>query len=186
VGGTRLTTTATSFRNVESAWGGANTSGGGGGGCSTVLAAPAFQSGYSTTACAAFRGVPDVAGLADEFTGFATSVGTVAAQGLSSSCTPALCPAGAYVVGGTSLASPLTAAVIADIDADRVFNAKAVLGSNLNSLIYGAVAGSLYRYRVYDVNTGSTGFAAGTGWDRADGLGVILGPSMAAYLTGLP
>lgn len=186
IGGTRLITTSTSFRNVESVWGGSNTDGGAGGGCSSQVTAPSFQSGYSTAACGTARGVPDVSALADEFTGFLTYLGSFAALGLSSGCTPVLCPAGGYVVGGTSLASPLTAGVIANIDADRAFNSKALLGSNLNALIYQAVAGSYYRYRVYDVTTGNNGFAPGTGWDKASGLGVILGPAMGAYLTSLP
>jgi subtilase family serine protease len=185
VGGSRLITTATSFRNVESAWGGADTGGGGGGGCSADVTAPAFQSGFSTADCGTARGAPDVSALADEYTGFITGLGSFAALGLSSSCTTTLCPAGEYVIGGTSLASPLTAGVIANIDADRVFNGKSILGSNLNALIYQA-AGSSYRYRFYDITTGSTGFAAGTGWDEATGLGVILGPSLATYLLTTP
>jgi subtilase family serine protease len=180
VGGTRLITTATDARNVESAWGGADTSGGAGGGCSVDVSAPSFQSGYSTAACGTARGVPDVSALADEYTGLLTYLGSFAALGLNEGCTQTLCPAGQYVVGGTSLASPLTAGVIANIDADRAFNSKTLLGANLNALIYQAAAS--YHYRFYDVTTGNTGFAAGTGWDRASGLGVILGPAMATYL----
>jgi subtilase family serine protease len=191
VGGTSLLTTATSFRNVEGAWGNETWTGnegseGAGGGCSPYVSAPSFQSGYST--CGSGRGVPDVSALADPYTGFATYMGSNAAVGLG--CTPTACPAGFYAIGGTSLASPLTAAVIANIDADRVFNSKSVLGSNLNALIYEAAAS--YRYRFYDVTVGSTydgvsnTFNAGTGWDKATGLGVILGPSLATYLLTTP
>jgi len=174
VGGTRLLETATSFRALESAWGGATTNGGGGGGCSSHVTAPAFQSGFST--CGGARGVPDVAALADEYTGFLVYLGTNAGTN-----------AGGYVFGGTSLASPLTAAVIAIIDTARAAVSKAPLGANLNALVYQAAANPYYRYRIYDVTTGTTGsFSAGTGWDKADGLGVILGPSMASYLVSLP
>lgn len=173
VGGTRLLETATSFRNVESAWGGATTSGGGGGGCSSQVTAPAFQSGFST--CGGARGVPDVAALADEYTGFLVYLGSNAG--------PA--GAGGYIFGGTSLASPLTAAVIAVIDTARAAASKPPLGANLNALLYQAAVSPYYRYRIYDVTTGLTGFAAVTGWDQADGLGVILGPSMASYLVSL-
>jgi subtilase family serine protease len=175
IGGTRLLETATSFRNVESAWGGATTSGGGGGGCSIFVPAPAFEAGYST--CGSFRGVPDVAALADEYTGFLVFLGTNAGPGGE----------GGYVFGGTSLASPLTAAVIAIIDTARAAASKPPLGANLNALLYQAAVSPYYRYRIYDVTTGTTGtFSAGTGWDKADGLGVILGPSMASYLVSLP
>jgi len=79
--------------------------------------------------------------------------------------------------------------VIANIDADRLYNSKSVLGSNLNALIYEAAAS--YRYRFYDVTQGSTSngtttFNAGTGWDKATGLGVVLGPSLATYLLTTP
>jgi kumamolisin len=175
VGGTRLLETATSFRNVESAWGGATTSGGGGGGCSIYVTSLAFQAGFST--CGGYRGVPDVAALADEYTGFLVYLGSNAGP----------YGAGGYVFGGTSLASPLTAAVIAVIDTARAAASKPPLGANLNALIYQAAANPYYRYRLYDVTTGTTGsFAAGTGWDKADGLGVILGPSMSSYLVSLP
>jgi subtilase family serine protease len=172
VGGTRLITSSASFRTAESAWGGSDTSGGGGGGCSSFLTAPNFQSGFSTTACGSARGVPDIAALADEYTGLIIYLGTFAGAGT----------AGYAVYGGTSLASPLMAGVFADIDADIASNSEPVLGSNLNSLLYGAAANPFYYFRFYDVTTGSTGFAAGSGWDQATGLGVILGPSLAAYL----
>lgn len=184
VGGTKLLLTPTSFRNVESAWG-TDSSGGGGGGCSLYITAPAFQSGFSTSDCGTKRGAPDVSADADEYTGFNTYLGAFAALGLSSSCTPSLCPPGGYVIGGTSLASPLTAGVIANIDADRVFNGKTKLGASTNHYIYEAGSVS-YHYHFYDVTTGSTGFAAGPGWDDATGLGVILGPSLAVYLLTLP
>jgi subtilase family serine protease len=175
VGGTRLLESATGFRALESAWGGATTAGGGGGGCSSQVAAPGFQTGFST--CGGARGVPDVAALADEYTGFLVYLGSNAG--------PA--GAGGYVFGGTSLASPLTAAVIAIIDSARAAASKAPLGANLNALIYQAASNPYYRYRIYDVTTGTTGsYNAGTGWDKADGLGVILGPAMASYLVGLP
>jgi hypothetical protein len=79
----------------------------------------------------------------------------------------------------------LTAAVIATIDADRVFNSVAIIGSDLNTLLYDAAAD--YNYRYYDVTTGSTTsstatFTAVTGWDETTGLGVINAPSLAFYL----
>lgn len=184
VGGTKLLLTPTSFRNIESAWG-TDSGGGGGGGCSLYITAPAFQSGFSTGDCGTFRGAPDISADADEYTGMNTYLGAFAALGLSPSCTPALCPPGGYVIGGTSLASPLMAGLIANIDADRVFNGKSKLGSGTNLSLYAAGSVS-YHYHYYDVTTGSTGNPAAPGWDDATGLGVILGPSLAFYLLTLP
>jgi subtilase family serine protease len=173
VGGTHLLTTATSFRNVESVWGdGVLGDGGTGGGCSTVEPVLTAQLGYSTCG-SVLRGVPDIGALADPYTGFLVALGTNAC-GCSS--------AGIYIFGGTSLASPLEAAIIANIDAARAFIGKAPLGSNLNTLLYQAAAGALYHYRYYDVTTGSSGFSATAGWDLATGLGVPMAPSLASYL----
>jgi subtilase family serine protease len=179
VGGTHLLTTPTSFRNVESAWGDGvqGDNDGAGGGCSTVEAVLPAQVGFST--CGAFRGVPDIGALADPYTGFLVALGANAAGGAAN--------AGIYVFGGTSLASPLEAAIIASIDTARVAAGKAVLGSNLNALIYQAAAGALYRYRYYDVATGNSGFPATPSWDEVTGLGVPLAPSLASYLvTSVP
>jgi subtilase family serine protease len=175
VGGTNLLTTATSFRNVESAWG-EGAQGGAGGACSTQILQPAFQSGFAGI-CGAFRGTPDVALIADPFTGGVTYLGANATQGAQ----------GFYVAGGTSLASPVFAGEIALVDAARVFNGKAKIGANLNALLYQAAAAPFYHYRMYDVTTGTNNFfSAGAGWDRASGLGVPLLPSLTAYLLSLP
>jgi subtilase family serine protease len=181
VGGTHLLTTATSFRTAESAWGGADSQGGSGGGCSSLISVPSYQSAFTTTTCGGSRGAPDIAADADLYTGFFTSLGSNAALGLGQSCTPTTCVAGNYVIGGTSLACPLTAGILANIDADRVAHGKSKIGSNLNTLLYQAAAVS-YHYRFYDVTTGTSGFAATANWDPATGLGVITGPAMAVYL----
>jgi subtilase family serine protease len=186
VGGTSLLSilsNGNAYRNVEGAWGNETWSGnadvstqypGGGGGCSAHVAKPAYQGTYP--AVCTTRGVPDIAALADEYTGFEVYLGAFASDGSG---------AGFYTFGGTSLASPLTAAVIATIDADRVFNSVAIIGSDLNTLLYDAAAD--YNYRYYDVTTGSTTsstatFTAVTGWDETTGLGVINAPSLAFYL----
>jgi subtilase family serine protease len=110
VGGTHLLETVTSYRNVESVWDESAYGGGGtGGGCSLYESEPAFQVGFST--CGSARGVPDIAAIADEYTGVLVYLGTNAASGS---------PAGLYIFGGTSLASPVMAGIMADIDASRV------------------------------------------------------------------
>jgi subtilase family serine protease len=175
VGGTNLLTTASGYRNVEAVWGDGNSGdGGAGGGCSPYVAQPTFQAGFST--CGNFRGVPDISALADPNTGLLIYLGTNASGG----------GAGLYVFGGTSLAAPLTAAIVATIDTARAFAGKLPLGANLAQLFYQAAANPYYRYRFYDVAHGSSGNAATTGWDKATGLGVALGPALAAYLVALP
>src|SRR6202162_95056 len=171
VGGTHLLETLTSHRNVDSVWDDAATGNGGtGGGCSVYEFEPAYQVGFST--CGAQRGVPDIAAIADEFTGVLVNLGSNA--GGAGCC---------YVFGGTSLASPVMAAVVANIDAARVAAGKAVLGGNLNQLLYGAAVNPFYHYRFYDVTTGT---GATSGWDKTTGLGVTLNPALAAYLVSLP
>jgi len=177
VGGTHLLETSTSYRNVESVWGnGTAGNGGSSGGCSSQISAPSWQTGYSTALCGTARGMPDIAALADPLTGALVYLGTNASSGAS----------GLYDFGGTSLACPLTAGLIANIDAARVAAGKSKIGANLPSLIYQAAASPYYHYRFYDVTTGSSGFAAGSGWDKATGLGVPLFPALTNYLVGLP
>jgi subtilase family serine protease len=189
VGGTRLLETATSFRNLESVWGGITNDGGTGGGCSLFETIPSYQSGFSNSGpggvCGTARGVPDIAGLADPDTGVAVFLGTNVCSGAGSEANEPTCPGNILgVVGGTSLASPISAAMIANIDTARAAASKGRLGSNLNTLIYQAAA--LYHYRYWDITTGNSGFAATTGWDRATGLGVPLGPGLATYLVSTP
>jgi len=148
----------------------------------TYISTPTFQSNNGVNLGA--RAVPDVSALADEQTGFAVYLGTFASQGT----------AGLYVVGGTSLASPLTAAVLATIDAHLAAASKPLLGSSasVNAALYGFYNSSRYHYDFWDVTLGETCsasgcsggnvFAAGSGWDKATGLGVIQGPALSLVL----
>ena len=192
VGGTHLLTTSTSFRTAESAWfTGAGSVGGSSGGCSSGgEVQPLYQTGFTNTPCGAVRGVPDVAALADPYTGVNIALG--------SNVVPT---AGVYCcIGGTSLAAPLTAGVLANVDAARVAVGKAKLGSNLTSLLYQAASysptgsstlpvpyGNAYRSYYFDVFSGNTGFPATMYWDRTTGLGVPSFASLGNYLiTNLP
>ncbi len=94
VGGTTLTLGAGNAYGSESVWSGA------GSGCSLYVKAPSWQSFLS--ACAGKRGTADVAADAAPSTGAAV-YDTVRYQGRS----------GWFQVGGTSLSSPLVAAVYA-------------------------------------------------------------------------
>jgi subtilase family serine protease len=175
VGGTNLTETTTSHRNRESVWD--ESSGGGtGGGCSAFESEPAFQSGFST--CGSARGVPDIAAIADPYSGVVVYLGNNANNGGG---------AGIGIIGGTSLASPVMAGVIADIDASRVAAGKAILSGtapfNLGSELYPAAGNPYYHYRYYDVTSGT---GATAGWDDVTGLGVTLNPALTSYLDSLP
>ncbi|HEY1486809.1 MAG TPA: hypothetical protein VGF84_11950, partial [Micromonosporaceae bacterium] len=119
VGGTSLAVTpATGARVAEGVWnnngiednGTANgDSGATGGGCSkhfTALKAQSQVSGFNNTGCGTHRLAADVAAIADPETGL-DIVDTDAPSGF------ALTPAGWFPIGGTSLASPVTAAMFA-------------------------------------------------------------------------
>lgn len=190
VGGTTLLTTPTSFRTSEYAWYDGDLNGtpdvGTGGGCSSAEAQPAYETGFSTPDCGAARGVPDVAALADPYTGVTIELGNnVTGEGAGLYC----------CIGGTSLASPLTAGMLANVDSARVTAGKAKLGRNLNTLLYQAAGysptgvsslpvpyGSAYRSFYFDVFTGNTGFPATLYWDRTTGLGVPAFASVGNYL----
>jgi hypothetical protein len=115
VGGTSLFVNANGARVAESVWNddtgpgaASGASGATGGGCSTVSAAPLWQTtapGWAATGCGSSRLVADVSAVADPLTGFDTydsydAGGTVPAQGWATS-------------GGTSLSAPLVAAIYA-------------------------------------------------------------------------
>ena len=174
VGGTSLVETATSFRNVERAWSGS------GGGCSSQVGVAAWEAPYSSGVCGGARGVPDIAGPADPNTG-----------GEVYYSPPVVGVAGFYIVGGTSWACPVNAGIVALLDASRAASGKGRLGgpasaNYLQMLEYNSAGAPFYNYRWYDVTSGSSGFPAVPGWDRATGLGVARGPADAFYFNSLP
>lgn len=84
-------------------------SGGAGGGTSAVFAQPAYQRGVVPSSLAkGHRVSPDIAALADPYTGFSIGISPIVDD-----ATGALGPFERETYGGTSLASPLTAAQIA-------------------------------------------------------------------------
>jgi subtilase family serine protease len=154
------------------------------------VAQPAYQNGFTNAICGATRGVPDVAALADPYTGVTIGLGSNIEPTASVYC----------CIGGTSLAAPLIAGVLANVDGARVLAGKAKLGSNLSTLVYQGASysptgvssqpapyGSSYRSFYFDVFTGSTGFPATLYWDRTTGLGVPAFASIGNYLiTNVP
>ncbi len=168
VGGTSLYLNGDGSYASEAAWGN------GGGGVSTGVAQPTYQatavSAYSTTQ----RTVPDVAMDADPNTG--VSIYDSYDFGADS---PWL--GGGYVDGGTSLACPLWAGVVAVADQGRAAEGLPSLYSDTGTLtrLYQLPAADYH-----DVTTGSNGFSAGPGYDLATGLGSPVANKLIPDLAG--
>ena len=156
VGGTSLTINADGTISVERAWGdGQAGDEGGGGGYDPTVPVPAWQRGVVPVG-APGRGVPDTAANADPNSGWQISA--------NGSWT---------VVGGTSAASPFTAALVA-----VARGAARALGAGLvTEAIYAARATACS-----DVTVGSDGDAATPGWDPATGLGSPAGAGFSSAI----
>jgi subtilase family serine protease len=154
VGGTTLKVTQS---NGVYSWAGETTWSGSGSGCSLYFSAQAWQAsaaGWPATGCGAARGVADVAADADPNTGAAV-YDTTKYNGRS----------GWFQVGGTSLASPLVAAVYA-------------LAGNTASVEYPATIPYTHTASLHDVTAGpatgsctTTACKAGPGYDGPTGVG---------------
>jgi subtilase family serine protease len=156
VGGTSLFLGQNGVRQSETAWNDNGPQdyyelnigipfGAGGGGCSTLFPAQGWQASLSvwaSTACASFRLDADVSAVADPLTGFDIYDSY---DGDSSTWTP-----GWGTIGGTSMASPIIAAVYA-------------LAGGAHGVPYPAV--TLYGRpgRAYDVTAGGNGWCGGEG-----------------------
>ena len=165
-GGTTLNLNADSSYNSETAWSGS------GGGTSLYEPEPVYQQGVQTTG---FRTVPDVAFDADPNTGVAVYDSYNNTDN-----------SGPWVeVGGTSLAAPSWAALIAIADQGRVLAGSTTLDGPSQALpaLY-AVSPTDFN----DITSGSNGvFTAGPGYDEVTGLGSpkanFLIPDLATYGT---
>ncbi len=160
VGGTSLYLNANNSYNVENGWGGfsdsAGTMVGSGGGTSLYEPEPAFQSGVQSTG---FRSTPDVSMVADPSTGAWIS-------------DPYNNPDQPFeIVGGTSLAAPSWAGLMALVNQGRV----AAGETTLNSVSSTDAQQGLYSLPQADFNqilTGTNGgFNAGAGYNMVTGLG---------------
>lgn len=174
VGGTRLAPLGIGGAwTGESVW---NGSGAGGGGCSVQFSAPAWQqaaSDWSSVGCGTFRSVSDVSAVADPYTGVVVrdtddpgeACETKYREGGTTHKLPGWC-----TYGGTSLSSPIVAAVYA-------------LAGGANGRSYPAQ--TLYeteRYApgmLHDVTSGSNG-ECGLGFAEATGLSNCSASSEAA------
>ena len=164
VGGTHLIVASNGSRSDESAWGDGNPGDeGGGGGFDPTVPVPSWQQGV-ISAGSAGRGVPDTAANADPNSGWQMS-----ANGQWT------------VVGGTSAASPFTAALIA------------VAKGVAKTAGTGLTTPSVYAARTTacsDITEGSNGDSATAGWDPATGLGSPNGSAfvnaIVAWAQGVP
>ncbi|WP_342616804.1 S53 family peptidase [Rhodoferax sp. GW822-FHT02A01] len=168
VGGTSLSSFTTSSRQ-ESVWSGT------GGGVSSYLAMPAYQKTYaSIPGDTSFRASADVSMVADPYTGV-----YVAFTAATSSTTYW------YAFGGTSLSTPIWAALTTVANANRALSGKATLG-DAHSLLYSTLASGSYVTYFNDVASGSNGTCtacfANALYDVPTGLGT---PNSTAIVSAL-
>jgi subtilase family serine protease len=194
VGGTSLGVSESNTRAVETGWGTSTYSCkqstlvcsrtgwlyGAGGGVSAIFAEPAYQQMYGLNRTG--RAVPDVAALADPQTGLLVGQTQTFPNGVSYD---------EYRIGGTSVASPIFAGLMALADqkaghphgfANPVFYANpsafydvlsvktAVARRNYVNGV-DATNGTVDRLRTFDDYSGSPTQHTNTGWDNVTGLG---------------
>lgn len=171
VGGTNLVNSGT-----ETAWGSgvtSGTTGGGGGGISLYEPRPAYQANttdaYSTTR----RTYPDVALLGDRANG--VPIYDEWDFGAGTGWAP-----GAF--GGTSVSTAIMAGVTAVIDQGRALEGLGSLDGRTATLprLYQLGNNGIFR----DITTGNNGYAAGTGYDLASGLGSPASSRFAETMAG--
>mgnify|MGYP001296162425 CR=1 FL=1 len=151
VGGTSLELTSAAAWLSETAWPGS------GGGCSSVFSA----SWQGSTLCGTSRGAPDVSADADPNTGY-----DVYYSGSELSCASHICQ-----IGGTSVAAPVWAGIMADINQGRVGRNPPLPAEGFaNTDLYSAGHASSQPY--HDITQGGNGqYSAGAGWDPVTGWG---------------
>ena len=156
VGGTKLVPSARGF--AESAWNDGPGRGASGGGFSRLIAVPDWQRpALDGRRGVTGRGVPDVAAVASPDPGLSIYV-----RGRWTAA------------GGTSVAAPIWAGMLARLNAARASAGKPRLGA-ANAALYAAGLGKGAPFR--DVTGGDngyagvSGFAAASGWDPVTGLG---------------
>ena len=168
-GGTRLEGSAATIKS-EVVWNEGDRGGAGGGGISSVFSRPSYQSNFKIPKSPkgkAGRGLPDVAGDADPFTGYQVRV-----DGRNT------------VIGGTSAVAPLWAGLIARINQRLVGQGKQPVGF-INPFLYNSpkllhdvvqgdndIDGTLHKYK------------AQAGWDACTGLGTPDGTRLMQALGG--
>jgi subtilase family serine protease len=158
VGGTSLTLGLGGAYRSEKAWSGS------GGGMSLYETKPSYQAGLAGSQ----RSTPDVALNSDPYTGYYI-YDTVPYWGNS----------GWFQDAGTSAAAPQWAALIALADQGRARVGRGSLG-NAQALIYSLPPGDFH-----DITAGSSGYAAGPGYDLVTGRGTPVANRVVQGLVGL-
>ncbi|MEA5457188.1 S53 family peptidase [Sinomonas sp. JGH33] len=173
-GGTRLEA-AGGMISAETVWND-NNGWATGGGVSDVFALPAWQQGRHVPPSVnpghhSGRGVPDVAGDADNVTGYQIYV-----NGRSA------------VVGGTSAVAPLwsgLAARLRELSGGTLRLDNAWLYARPSSA-FRDIASGTNAIAAADSQPGTKGYTAGQGWDACTGLGAPNGAGLAAAVQGSP
>jgi kumamolisin len=173
--------------------------GAGGGGSSQFWGRPAYQRGpgvnnpyttYGSAHCALAtqgtpcREVPDVSMNADEYTGYSEYCTGNASTPNSVCAQISTTPAGWFGIGGTSLSSPFTAAIIADRDGFNGYRtglANQLFYSLFNSRDYNEYFHDITGIRQFPNNNGL--FPVTPNYDEATGIGTLI---MAPIITGRP
>jgi subtilisin-like proprotein convertase family protein len=162
VGGTTLTLSGSSYGS-ESGWSSS------GGGISVYESQPAYQSGVVTQSTTS-RTNPDVALDADPSSGVA----------VYDSWDYPTSAWGQY--GGTSLATPMWAGLMAIVDQGRSLQGLSAMDGKTQTLptLYQLPAADFH-----DITTGNNGYAAGPGYDLVTGLGTPVANKLVFDLGGL-
>jgi len=172
VGGTSLYT-----KSIKGQYGSEIGWSGSGGGVSLYEPTPSYQSSNGVNY--GMRSVPDVSWLADPNTGvYIVDTLDIGGSGLG-------------VEGGTSLAAPMWAGLIALGDQARGIGNSLSSTGVLDSL-YGAYNSPSYSTDFHDITSGYNGHSAGTGYDLVTGIGTpkaqaifnLLGAVTPAVTTG--
>jgi kumamolisin len=135
-------------------------------------AIPDYQSGVAGSSSTVFRNVPDVTLNADPDTSpYSICVGGSCSNcGSDSDCTT--------LIGGTSAATPLWAALTALVNQQRVGGGGSTLGF-ANPPLYELGTGASYHSVFNDITSGNNGFySAGAGYDDASGWGSFQGNAL--------
>ncbi len=169
VGGTSLSYSGTGPR-AETVWSGT------GGGVSAYVATPTYQTlAVPGLAAPAHRAVTDVTFNANPYTGQYVAI-----------MTPGSTNVAYYSAGGTSLATPQWAGIVAIANALRAQTKLAPIGASQPALYGLATQAGSYSSAFLDVKSGSDGTCttcyAGVGYDLPSGLG---SPNVASLLTTL-
>ena len=160
VGGTRLNVTSSGKYLGEVGWKDS------GGGYMTAPKEPSYEK---------------IAKINDSYGTLA--IPTVSADASCGSPVWTLIEGGWYLICGTSLASPLWAGFMADVNQIRAGNNLSPAGF-VNPFLYTVVYinSNLYKKDFHDITQGNNGWPAGPGWDAVTGLGSFNAPNLAETL----